>query len=60
MVWCASKSGCHKDTCLKEIGLSAQNMLTHSRFDNQHKPGGGFMPSRDLVMIIGSTCLLNY
>ena len=29
-----------KDTCLKEILLNAQNMLTNFRFNNQHNGGG--------------------
>ena len=28
VIKCGSKNGHQKDTCLKEIGLSAQNMLT--------------------------------
>ena len=27
MVWCGSKNKYRKDTCLKDIGLRAQNMI---------------------------------
>ena len=43
--WCVVRYGCknghQKDImCFKEIGLCAQNMLNHSRLNNQHNCGG--------------------
>ena len=41
VVRCGSKNGHHKGImCLKEIGVSAQNMLNHSRLNSQHNWGG--------------------
>ena len=46
--WCVVRYGCknghQKDImCFMEIGLCAQNMLNHSRLNNQHTCGGTYM-----------------
>jgi hypothetical protein len=36
VVWCGSKNGCQKNTCLKEIWTLCSKYDSHSRLNSQH------------------------